>query len=149
MRLPMLGKRADFLRVKSGVNWGTKGFSLQAAWQIGVDPHNNEQTQLGRPRFGITVSNHSIRRMLNEKSPQKPQSPPKPHRRGPVSVQRNRARRRLRAALQKLAPSLAQNGVDYVLVGRPALETLSFEIILKDLEKSFQKVHRRLISTNN
>ena len=139
MRLLMLRKRQDFMRTKSGVSWGTKGFNLQAAWQ-------KKPLSAAEARFGITVSNHCIRRMLTEQRAKKSQ---RHERRGPVSVKRNRARRRLRAALQQVAPRLAQKGVDYVVVGRPALETLSFEIILKDLEKSFQKVNRRLISTSD
>ena len=64
MRLLMLRKRQDFMRVKSGVKWGTKGFHLQAAWQ-------KKPLIAAEARFGITVSNHSVRRMLTEQRAKK------------------------------------------------------------------------------
>ncbi len=139
MRLQMLTQRSDFLRVKSGVAWGTKGFLLQAIEQEQADQ------PLELPRFGITVSNHTVRRYLAQK---RAESGEKGEKRGPVSVLRNRMRRRLRALLEQFAPEHAKTGVDYVIIGRPTLETLGFEILRKDLQESFQKVHRRIISTS-
>ena len=139
MRLQMLTQRPDFVRVKAGVAWGTKGFLLQAIAQEPTD----QPPEL--PRFGITVSNHTVRRYLAQKQAK---SGDKSQKRGPVSVLRNRMRRRLRALLEQIAPEHAKRGIDYVIIGRPALETLAFEILQKDLQESFQKVHRRIISTN-
>ena len=139
MRLQMLTQRHDFMRVKSGVAWGKKGFLLQAIEQ---DPADQPP---GQPRFGITVSNHTVRRYLAQK---REKSGEKHQKRGPVSVLRNRMRRRLRALLEQIAPEHAKPGIDYVIIGRPALETLAFEILRKDLQESFQKVHRRIISTS-
>lgn len=142
----MLTKRHDFIRVKSGVAFGTQGVLLQAIAQDVL------KSSSPPPRFGITVSNHSVRRRLSQKkhlgSDIDPRGLKSEQRRGPVSVLRNRMRRRLRAALNLVAPQFAHDGIDYVLIGRPHLETLNFEILRKDLEKSFQKVHGRLISSN-
>jgi len=146
MGLLMLTKRQDFIRVKSGVAFGTQGFLLQAIAQ------DDLMTSARPPRFGITVSNHSARRRLSQKKQTGPginqQDLKTRQKRGPISVLRNRMRRRLREALKLIAPRFAHDGIDYVVIGRPNLETLNFEILLKDLEKSFQKVHGRLISSN-
>ncbi len=150
MRLAMLTKRRDFLAAKSGPEtaaYGSRGFLLQARRRQASDNRGAEAE--GPPRFGITVSNHTVRReiMARAGAVQKKGGKAPDGRRGPVSVFRNRMRRRLRAALCQVAPQQAQGGIDYVVIGRPALLTMPFEILLKDLEKSFQKVHRRIIPT--
>lgn len=153
MRLEMLTNRADFQRVKAGVSFGTQGFLLQA-----IERDKQGLADLA-PRFGITVSNHTVRRYLAEKNAEladnQQNTKKRPgkkrlinQRRGPVSVMRNRMRRRLREALRLGKLQFAKDGMDYVLIGRPKLLDLSFDFILKDLEKSFQKVHRRIISTH-
>ena len=56
------------------------------------------------------------------------------------AVARNRARRRLRAAVRALLPGLAQPGYDYVIVARPAILTCPFDLILRDLRTAFARV---------
>ena len=53
------------------------------------------------------------------------------------AVRRNRARRRLRAAAEILAPDLALDGVDYVIVGRYAAADRPFDKLLGDLRRAF------------
>lgn len=143
MHLVMLTNRREFQKVKAGVSFGTKGFLLQARQR-----QTDEITTSG-PRFGITVSNHTVRRNFIQKRSQPTDNKDKTNlRRGPISVSRNRMRRRLREALRALVPKFALDGFDYVIIGKQGLDTLSFDFILKDLEKSFQKVHRRIISTH-
>lgn len=150
MRLAMLTKRRDFLAAKSGPQtaaYGCSGFLLQARRR---KPAEGDGVDAEGPRFGITVSNHTVRREIMARAAKRLPNEAKTGargRRGPVSVLRNRMRRRLREALREVAPGAAQAGVDYVIIGRPAVLTLPFEILLKDLEKSFQKVHRRIIPT--
>lgn len=179
MRLNMLKRRRDFLAAKGrrGCNltaaYGTKGFMLQARKRSA-----GEVTALrgqSGPRYGITVSKHTIRRALERKSTalktagqigqknrpknstnkgagkglRKAGGKSGPQKRGPLAVERNRMRRRLREALNIIAPKMARDGMDYVVIGRDDGLSIPFEILLKDLEKSFQKVHRRIIPSGN
>jgi ribonuclease P protein component len=58
------------------------------------------------------------------------------------AVARNRARRRLRAAVRAILPGGARLGYDYVLVARPAILTCSFNVVLNDLATAFARVVR-------
>jgi ribonuclease P protein component len=58
------------------------------------------------------------------------------------AVARNRARRRLRAAVRVLLPGPVQPGYDYVIVARPAILTCPFDLVLKDLTTAFARVVR-------
>ena len=58
------------------------------------------------------------------------------------AVARNRARRRLRAAVRALLPGAAKPGYDYVLVARPAILTCPFHVVLSDLATAFARVVR-------
>ena len=59
------------------------------------------------------------------------------------AVARNRARRRLRAAVRALLPGAAKPGYDYVIVARPAILTCPFEVLLTDLANAFARVVRQ------
>jgi ribonuclease P protein component len=58
------------------------------------------------------------------------------------AVARNRARRRLQAAVRALLPGAARPGYDYVLVARPAILTCPFNVVLSDLATAFARVVR-------
>lgn len=166
MNLSMLKRRSEFVSVKSGASWGTPGFLLQAKPRTSQKNVASEQVDLA-PRFGVTVTKNTIKRLLanprynkrvQASAALKPNTKPKPLKkakavkrandlRGPVSVLRNKMRRRLKEALLLVGPEAAVAGVDYVIIGRDACLSLDFNILLKDLEKSFQKVHRRIIPT--
>ena len=62
------------------------------------------------------------------------------------AVARNRARRRLRAAVRALLPGAAKPGYDYVLVARPAILTCPFNVVLSDLATAFARVVPRRLS---
>lgn len=58
------------------------------------------------------------------------------------AVMRNRAKRRLRALVRDVLPSLAQPGWDYVLVARPeATVTRPFSSLSEDLRTALASVH--------
>ncbi len=57
------------------------------------------------------------------------------------AVARNRVRRRLREAARLTMPSLAEDGHDYVLIGRVASENRSFEALQKDIISALTKLH--------
>lgn len=56
------------------------------------------------------------------------------------AVERNRARRRLRAIARSVLPSLAKGGFDYVLIGRKATLTRAYDGLIADLEESLRRV---------
>lgn len=121
-RLNTLKDRRDFVRLKSGRRWVTPAFVLQAAPQP-------EGTWEGGSRFGFTVSRHAVA-----------QDGPQGRKRG-GAVRRNRARRRLKEAVRRVAPVDARPDFDYVVVGRAAALDRDFEDLVKDLHKAFAKVH--------
>jgi ribonuclease P protein component len=58
------------------------------------------------------------------------------------AVERNRIRRRLRAAAHDVLPASGQRGFDYVLVARrPALDA-PYQTLIADLEQAVRRVHR-------
>lgn len=57
------------------------------------------------------------------------------------SPERNRIRRRLRAAIAAVGSEAAKPGCDYVLVGRRAALDISFLDLKKDLAAGFKRVH--------
>jgi ribonuclease P protein component len=57
------------------------------------------------------------------------------------AVIRNRARRRLKAAVRVAAPSHAMAGYDYVLIAREGTVQRRFAELIKDLERALAKVH--------
>lgn len=59
------------------------------------------------------------------------------------AVDRNRAKRRLRALVRAVLPGLARPGWDYVLVAKPgATVTRDFALLKTDLEGAMRGVHR-------
>lgn len=54
------------------------------------------------------------------------------------SVERNRAKRRLRAATSLVLPILGKPGSDYVLIGKRTILKTPFTEIIKDLEKGLK-----------
>jgi ribonuclease P protein component len=57
------------------------------------------------------------------------------------AVERNRMRRRLRAALRQVASGAAQPGHDYVIVARSGVIHASFNHLLADIQSAFRRVH--------
>ena len=109
--LPTLKKRRDFLRAaRSGVKSVTEGVILQ------VRPNAEAETGAGGVRVGFTVS----RKVGN-------------------AVARNRARRRLRAAAERVLGERAERGRDYVLIGRRETVSRPFAALVGDLEKALAR----------
>ena len=57
------------------------------------------------------------------------------------AVSRNRARRRLRVAAEKVMPLHAKRGYDFVLIARAATLNRSFPALLEDLKTALKKLH--------
>lgn len=60
------------------------------------------------------------------------------------AVERNRARRRLKAAAAEVAPEFGLAGCDYVLIGRRATIDYPFEKLCADMRRAFQNVAGKL-----
>ena len=115
MRIATLKKRQDFLRVRAaGRKWAAPGLVLQAAATPEAAGENDQV------RVGYTAS----RRIGN-------------------AVARNRAKRRLRAAVAHVMPASAQCGSDYVVIARAATLTRPFDALIGDLSAALARVGAR------
>jgi ribonuclease P protein component len=111
MALERLKRRSEFLRVAGGrCKWVTPGLILQARRRGGDD----EDTAI---RVGFTAS-----------------------RKVGIAVLRNRARRRLRAAVAAVLPRLGRPGTDYVIVARAETVTRPYAALLADLETAVCRI---------
>jgi ribonuclease P protein component len=110
-----LKRRAEFLRVAGkGRKSVTPGFILQALRR----PAGAEWAAAGAAlRVGFTAS-----------------------KKVGIAVERNRARRRLRAAMDRVMPLHAAEGHDYVLVARAGTIRRPFAALLGDLEAALKQL---------
>ena len=110
-----LKRRPEFLRVAgTRRKWVTPGLILQVRRQTANDRIPGDVPCV---RVGFTVS----RRVGN-------------------AVQRNRARRRLRAVVDRVVPDLATEGHDLVVIGRAGTLTRPFPALVKDLKQALRKM---------
>jgi ribonuclease P protein component len=105
-------KRADFLRAQKGHRQSMPGLTLETC------PSPTHLAKSGTARVGFTAS-----------------------RKVGGAVERNRAKRRLRAAAAATLPLSARQGHDYVLIARTATLSRAFGEITRDLEKALNAAH--------
>jgi ribonuclease P protein component len=110
-----LKNRADFLRAQRGVRRSATGLTLE------VCPTPEIAAREGHFRVGFTAS-----------------------RKVGGAVERNRAKRRLRAAARAVLPQAAQERTDYVLIARPITLERPFQDLLKDLAQTLAAAHVKL-----
>jgi ribonuclease P protein component len=126
--IPRLKRRAEFLRVAgAGRKFVAPGLILQVLRRDGANlpfsgasapPPGGAGEPLGdRPRVGYTAS-----------------------RKVGIAVARNRARRRLRAAVAEIMPGHAAPGHDYVLVARAATLTRPYSALVEDLKMALRRL---------
>jgi ribonuclease P protein component len=107
--------RPEFLRAaRKGKKWVSPGFVLQAV-QRSQDPRKDEEAR--EIHVGFTSS-----------------------RKVGGAVERNRARRRLRAAADAVLPRAGRPGRDYVLIARRGTLDVSFDRLIADLERGVAKL---------
>lgn len=113
-----LKARRDFLRVANARRkWVTPGFILQVA-PTPPDAVPTENADAAGPRVGFTTS-----------------------RKVGKAVERNRARRRLRAVADQALPTLAKPGLDFVFIGRAeTTAALPFDQLLHDLRWALKRL---------
>jgi ribonuclease P protein component len=114
-RVTTLKKRAEYLRVRKGARCATSAFVLEAKARSDED---HVQPAPG-PRFGFTIT-----RQVGK------------------AVERNRIRRRLKAAIRDIAPGHARREFDYVLIARRPALTSEFAALVSELTRALTRVHR-------
>jgi ribonuclease P protein component len=114
MRIATLKKRSDFLRVRAAA-------CHWAAPGLVLQVAPAADAETGLVRVGYTAT----RRIGN-------------------AVARNRAKRRLRAAVAHVMPASAQCGCDYVVIARAATLTRPFDALIGDLAAALARVGVRM-----
>jgi ribonuclease P protein component len=127
-RLVTLKRRSEFLSVRAGGRWATPAFVLEGKRRSDGGLASSKPDSFRKtaglpteiPRFGFTVS-----------------------KKVGGAVERNRIKRRLRAAVRDVLLEHARQDYDYVLVARrPALDT-AFAALVSDLAEALKRVHAR------
>ena len=114
--LGRLKRRREFLAAAKGRKAGSDGLGLQARRRAPEEADCGDLL-----RLGFTCS----KKVGN-------------------AVERNRARRRLKAVAAEIAPKLGRPGCDYVLIGRRATIDYPFDRLKADMEAAFRAVDSRL-----
>ena len=115
--LTTLKRRAEFLRVRKGARFAAPAFVLEARMRSREEAAGRAAEK--RARFGFTVTKQIGK-----------------------AVERNRIRRRLKAAIRHVGPGHARCEFDYVLIARRPALTSAFAVIVSDLAKAFDRVNR-------
>jgi ribonuclease P protein component len=120
--MPTIGRlktRPEFLKVAAtGAKWVTPGLVLQMRQRPATPaPGPAEDTGPRQARVGFTVS----RKVGN-------------------AIRRNRARRRLRAAVAEVLPEHGLAGCDYVLIGRAGTLKRGYADLLGDLRTALARI---------
>jgi ribonuclease P protein component len=111
--LVTLKRRPEFLSVRGGARWATPVFVVEGRRRTGAV---SDET----PRFGFTVSKQVG-----------------------GAVERNRIKRRLKAAARDVLLGHAWPNYDYVLIARrPALDA-DFAVLVANLAEALKRVHAR------
>ena len=112
-RLETLRKRRDFIAMRAGRRQHSPCFVLQAR------KRNDDNLTAAGVRIGYTVTKKTGN-----------------------AVERNRIKRRMRAAVHQIMPNDARPAYDYVLIGKRAALNTEFKTMVVELGASLNRVHR-------
>lgn len=151
MAYPTLKKRAEFLAVRGGLRWSTPSVTVEARERrpprsvLRGSPVASEASG-GDARTGAEVHPAAPAEAGDGETGRQSAAP---FRFGYTvtkklggAVQRNRIRRRLRAAVEEVAPGRCKPGYDYVLVARPVALDCEFAALKRDLAQAFERLHQ-------
>ena len=121
-----LKRRAEFLQVAAANRkWVAPGLILQVRRQPSPDTESDDAPRAARPDAvrpdGVRVGFTASRKVGN-------------------AVQRNRARRRLRAVANEVLGPHAEPGTDFVLIARPATVDRDYQALLGDLVAGLKRL---------
>jgi ribonuclease P protein component len=120
-----LKRRAEFLQVAAANRkWVAPGLILQVRRQPTPDSNSDDAPRAARleaARAPVRVGFTASRRVGN-------------------AVQRNRARRRLRAVAQQVLKQHAEPGTDFVLIARPATIDRDYQALVGDLVAGLKRL---------
>lgn len=112
-----LKRRSDFLRTAaSGLKAVQQGLILQVRAHSPKSPKTGADA-MAPLRCGFTVS----KKVGN-------------------AVERNRARRRLKAVAERILLKNAKDGFDFVIIGRKATLSRPFDLLIRDLENALKRI---------
>jgi len=106
-----LPQRKDFLRLRAGKRYKSSLFTVQAA----TTPRALETDSC---RVGYTVTTKTG-----------------------IAVERNRIKRRLRAATAEIFSDIAEPGYDYAIIARRACLEANFQAITSELKQALDHLH--------
>ena len=120
-----LKRRAEFLQVAAANRkWVAPGLILQVRRQPSPETESDDAPRAARPecaRESVRVGFTASRKVGN-------------------AVQRNRARRRLRAVAQQVLDRHAEPGTDFVLIARPATVDRDYRALVGDLVAGLKRL---------
>jgi ribonuclease P protein component len=114
LRVATLKRRAEFLRLRNGARCATASFVLEGKRRV----DRGEGAGAEIPRFGFTVS-----------------------KKVGGAVERNRIKRRLKAAVRDVVREHARSDFDYVLIARRAALDAGYGVLVADLVRALGRVH--------
>lgn len=125
--LARLKRRADFLRVAAARHkWVAPGLIVQARRRAGDEPASGKPEGGRRRRKKVDSSAARVGFTVSSKVGH--------------AVARNRAKRRLRAALASLGAGCVADGVDVVVIGRSETLRRPFLDLVGDLAQAFKRL---------
>ncbi len=124
-----LRRRREFLRVARGRRkWAAPGLVLQA--REAADNRNKAREAAGDRDKTRDATNEDAMVRIGFTASRKVGN----------AVARNRAKRRLRAAVSEIMPACAAPGIDYVIIARGATLTRRYADLLADLKTALRRV---------